>query len=435
MKNFIEKIKKFFSQKEKVLLGLLFLTSALLLFSLFISNFNLLKIFIFINLLLVILSLGLSLKFRQQSKEEKISFFFSFIQNLLDNLQEGIVIYDDEFKIVFANQSFSSLVGLKKEDLINLIVKSEMINNERYQILANIFFPFLQGENLKIIKQNPETIEVKFFQPEEKYFLISYIDIYLDRKYKLRVVLDKAQDVIESQRRLEFIQIFSHNLLAPLSEIKWNLEAINLNEISKENRDFIEIALRIVKSTIAFAESTLNFVRVEIGKLELKIEEIDLEKIVVTILDVLKEKIEEKKLKVNVEIEEGLIKILADQSIISLSLFTLVENAVLYNRPGGQIKIKIQKLAQRPYLEIIVEDTGIGMTKKDLANLFKKYYRSEKAKEFDIKGFGVGLYSAKNLVNLHGGEIKIESEENKGTKATITLPLDPNLIPGYKKRE
>jgi signal transduction histidine kinase len=327
------------------------------------------------------------------------------------------------------------LVRLKKEDLINLIVKSEMISNERYQVLANIFFPFLQGENLKIIKQNPETIEVKFSQPEEKYFLISYVYIYLDKKYKLRVVLDKTQDVFESQRRLEFIQMIGHNLLTPLSEIRWNLEALNLEEISKENRDFIDVALRIIKSTIAFAESTLNFVRIEVGELELKIEEIDLEKIIVSILDVLKEKIEEKKLKVSVEIEEALTKIFADRSGVSLLLFTLIENAVLYNRPGGQIRIKIQKLAQRPYLEIIVEDTGIGMTKKDLSNLFKKYYRGEKAKELDVKGFGIGLYNAKTLINLQGGEIKVESEENKGTKVTITLLLDPNLIPGYKTRE
>jgi len=165
------------------------------------------------------------------------------------------------------------------------------------------------------------------------------------------------------------------------------------------------------------------------------INKVDLEKIIVSILDILKEKINEKKLKINVEIEEGLIKILADRSVVSISLFTLIENAVLYNRIGGQVNIKIQKLAQRPYLEIIVEDTGIGMTKKDLANLFKKYYRGEKAKELDIKGFGIGLYNVKNLINLHGGEIKIESEENKGTKATITLPLDLNLIPGYKVRK
>jgi signal transduction histidine kinase len=368
------------------------------------------------------------LQLQKKPKEEKISFFFSFFQNLLDYLQEGIVIYD-EFKIIFANKSFCEIVNLKKEDLIDLIVKNEMIKNERYQTLANIFFPFLQGENLKIVSQKPETIEVKFSQPQEKYFLISYVDIYLDKKYKLRIVLDKTEDVVEAQKRLEFIQMVGHNLLTPLSELRWNLEAINLNKLPQEERDFLEIALGIIKATVAFAESILTMVETEIGQLKLRIEEVDIEKIIVSLLEILRGKIEEKKLKVNVEIEEKVAKIQADRRVLSLSLFALIENAVLYNKTGGSVIIKIQKMAQRPYLEIIIEDTGIGMSKEDLANLFKKYYRGQKAKDLDIKGFGIGLYNAKKLANLHGGDIIVDSQENKGTKATLILPLDLSLIP------
>ncbi|GIW67238.1 MAG: hypothetical protein KatS3mg096_106 [Candidatus Parcubacteria bacterium] len=426
----MKKIIKFFQVKERLILVFFGLSLILSIFSLFVNNFNFLKILIFVNLTLVIAALYFFLQIQKKPKEEKVSFFYLF-QNLLDYLQDGIVIYDDEFKIVFVNEYFAELVKIKKEDLINLKVKSEMIKSEIYQTLANILFPFLQGENLKIVNQKPEIIEVKFSLPEEKYFLITYTDVYLDKKYKLRIISDKTKDVLESEKRLEFIQMISHNLLTPLSEIRWNLEAINLKEIPTENKDFIEIALRIVKSTIFLAESTLNFVRTEFGQLKVKIEEVDLERIIVTILDVLKEKIEEKKLKVNVEIEEKVTKVNVDQSIISLSLFALIENSILYNKPGGLVDIRIQKMPQRPYLEIIIQDTGVGMTKKDLANLFKKYYRGEKAKELDVKGFGIGLYNAKNLINFHGGDIKVESEENKGTKVTLILPLDPNLIPGY----
>jgi signal transduction histidine kinase len=427
----IEKIKKFFSQKENTLLGLFIIVLIVLFSALFVSTFNLLKILIFIILILIATIFVFFLQItKKRPKEEKTSLFFSFIQNLLDNLHEGIVIYDDEFKIIFVNKSFCELVNLKKEDLINLIVKNEMIKNERYQTLANIFFPFLQGENLKIVSQKPETIEVKFSQPREKYFLIIYVDIYLDKKYKLRIVLDKTQDVIEAQKRLEFIQMVGHNLLTPLSELRWNLEAINLNKLPQEERDFLEIALKIIKATVAFAESILTMVETEIGQLKLRIEEVDIEKIIVSLLDILRGKIEEKKLKINIEIEEKVSKIQVDRRVLSLTLFALIENAVLYNKTGGSVMIKIQKMTQRPYLEIIIEDTGIGMSKDDLANLFKKYYRGKKAKDLDIKGFGIGLYNAKKLANLHGGDIIVDSQENKGTKATLILPLDPSLISG-----
>jgi PAS domain S-box-containing protein len=426
----IEKIKKFFSQKENITLTLFVLILAILLISLFISNFNLLKVFIFISLILVIVLLVYFLQLKRKPKEEKSSLFFSFFQNLLDYLQEGIVVYDNDFKIVFANKSFCEIVNLNKEDLSNLIVKNEMIKNERYQTLANIFFPFLQGENLKIVSQNPETIEVKFNQTKERYFLITYVDIYLDKKYKLRIVLDKTEDIIEAQKKLEFIQMVSHNLLTPLSEVRWNLEAIDLGKISEEDKEFINSALQIIKSTIIFAESTLTMVATDIDQLKLKIEEVDLEKIIVSLLDILRGKIEEKKLKVNVEIEERISKIQADRRVLSLLLFTLMENAVLYNKIGGSVMIKAQKMPQRPYLEIIIEDTGIGMSKEDLVNLFKKYYRGKKAKDLNIKGFGIGLYNAKKLANLHGGDIRVESQEDQGTKVVLILPLDSSFIPG-----
>jgi signal transduction histidine kinase len=246
----------------------------------------------------------------------------------------------------------------------------------------------------------------------------------------LRIVLDKTEDVIEAQKRLGFIQMVSHNLLTPLSEIRWNLEVIDLNKIPQEEKDFLEIALGIIKSTTVFAESALTMVETEVGQLKLKIEEVDLEKIIVSLLDILRGNIEEKKLKVNVEIEEKVSKIQADRRVLSLMLFALMENAVLYNKIGGSVMIKAQKMAQRPYLEIIIEDTGIGMSKEDLANLFKKYYRGKKVKDLDVTGFGIGLYNAKRLANLHGGDIKIESQEDKGTKAVLTLPLDLSLIPG-----
>jgi len=426
----IEKIKKFFVQKRNVILILLVLVLSILSIALVVGDFNLLKVLIFISLISSIVLLIYFLQWQREPKEEKIAFFFSFFQNLLDSLQEGIVVYDDEFKIIFVNKSFCELVNLKKEELINLVVKNEMIENERYQTLANIFFPFVKGEDLRIISQKPETIEVKFVQPKERYFLIIYVDVYLDKKYKLRISLDRTKEAIWSRERLEFIQMISHNLLTPLSEVRWNLEAINLKDISQENREFIESALVTIRSTIVFAESVLAMVGAEIGQLRLKIEEVDIEKVIVSLLDPLKIKIEEKKLKVNIEIEEKVSKVQIDRRILSLSLFALIENAVLYNKIGGSVMIKVQKMAQRPYLEIIIEDTGIGMTKEDLAHLFQKYYRGKKAEDLNVKGFGIGLYNAKKLANLYGGDILIESQEDKGTKATLILPLEPSLIPG-----
>ncbi len=431
MKDYLEKIKKFLNQKEKRVY-LVFGVNLILIFaSIFVNDFNILKFVNFVVLILVSLNLFLYFQFLKEPREKQVA-FFQLVQNLLDSLKEGIVIYNDDFKIVFANDAFSKLVGLKKEDLINLNIQTEMTKSEKYEVLANVFFPFIQGQDLKIISQNPETIEVKFLSPEEKYFLISYLDIYLDRRYKLRIVLDKTEDVLESQKKLEFVQLVSHHLLTPLTEIRWALESIHYDNLVEEDKKLLQNALRSINNALILAESILNLARVEFGRIKLQIENIDIEKILVFILDVLKEKIEEKRLKIKIETEENVVNILGDKSILKAALFSLIENAVLYNKQGGIINITVRKQKQRPYVEIIIEDTGIGMSKEDLENIFKKYYRGKRAKELDVKGFGIGLYNAKSLINLHGGEIKIESQEDKGTTVKLYLPLDPSLIPGIK---
>lgn len=425
MKGFLENFNK---NLPKIILALLGVVILFYLAILFVSDFNLLKVLIFLGVVLLLSILGLFVYLLKIPKEEKISFFTLF-QNLLDHLNEGIVIYDYDFRIVFANKVFSEMVNLKKDDLTGLVVNQNLIKNEKYEILANLFFPFLQGENIKIVNQEPEIIEVKFSKPKEQYFLISYFDIFLDQPYKLRTVLDKTKDALESQQRIEYVRLVSHNLLTPLNQLRWLLESINLQGSHEENQELIDSAKSIIKNTLVLIEAALVFVRAELGQLKLKIEEFDLEQTILDILGALREEINRRKISVNIEVVKGEEKALGDKGLIAAALFTLLENAVFYNKTGGSIFINIRRQPQRQYREIVIKDTGIGMSQEDLKNLFKKYYRGKRAKDLNIKGLGIGLYNAKTIIDVHGGSLKVESEEDKGTTITVLLPLDINLIP------
>lgn len=421
-----EKIKEFLNKKEYLFSFVFFINIIILIISLFISDFNILKFVNFIVLILVGVSLFFYFQILKRSKEKRIT-VFDIVQDLLDSLKESIVIYDENFKIVFVNKSFLDLVKLNRDDLFNLTIQPEMMKNEKYEMLANVFFPFIQGQDLRIINQNPETIEVKFISSQEKYLVIIYLDIYIDRKLKLRIVLDKTEDVINAEKKIEFAQLLSHHLLTPLTEIRWNLESIDVSKLSDEDKKFFQNALKSIKSALILSESFLSLASLEFGRFKFKINDVNFENMIVGILDILKDKIEEKGLKITVKIQEEANIFKGDESILKIALFSLIENAVLYNKKGGEIKIEINKLENRPYLEIIIEDTGFGMSREDLRNIFKKYYRGKKAEEMDVKGFGIGLYNSKNLIKFHNGEIKIESEENKGTKVFIYLPINLNI--------
>jgi signal transduction histidine kinase len=418
-----EKTRRSLIKTEIFVLVGFFISIIILAISLLISDFNILKFINFLVLILIGISLFFYFKILRKPKERKLT-VFEIVREVFDSLKEAIVIYDEDFKIVFANQTFFNLVGLEKEDLINLTIQPSMIKSEKYEMLANVFFPFIQGQNLKIINKNPETIDVKFDSPQEKYLLIVYLDVYIDRKLKLRIVIDKTEDVINTEKKVEFAQLLSHHLLTPLTEIRWNLESIDTDKLTDEDKNFLNNALKSIKNALILSESFLNLARLEFGRLEVSLKEIDFEKLLVEILDILKEKIEEKKLKITIKIQEEANIFKGDESILKIALFSIIENAVIYNKNGGEIKIEINKLETRPYIEIIIEDTGFGMSEEDVKNLFKKYYRGKKAKELQAQGFGIGLYNAKSLINLHGGEINIESKENIGTKVFVYLPTN-----------
>ena len=428
LKKYLIFLKNFLKKNLEIII-LLFL-GAILFISLFVSNFNFLKLLIFLSLLILLslLSYLYYLKIKIP-KEEKIDLFL-LVKKLIENLQEGIVFYDDELKIYYANKKFAEMVEISQESLSGLVVGQWMLKNKNYEKLGNIFFPFIQGEEIKIISEKPvEVISVKFSLPEEKYFLISYLEIFLDKPYKVRLVFDKTEDVIEANKKLEFIQLVSHNLLTPLSEIRWQLESIDKEKLEEDERAFLENAFYITQTAIVFAQNMLTFLKVEKGKVEIELKEFSLEETIRRILKILERKIAEKGLEVNVEIYEKVKNILGDPIMIFLSLFSLIENAVVYNKQGGKVFIKAQKEEGRPYVLIEIEDTGIGMTNEDKENLFKKYYRSKKAKEMEVSGFGIGLYLTKTIIDLYGGKIEIESEENRGTKVKVSLPLEKNLIP------
>lgn len=426
----------FFLEKkiDKIIFILFFIVVIVLFLALLLRDFNLIKALIFVSLIFTALGVYLVYKtIKIKPREEKTSFFY-LVQNLLDVLKEAIVIYDDEKKIVFVNQSFASLVKIKKESLLGLTVKEWQIKNKEYEILANIFFPFLEGEELKIINQQPETISVKFSSPSTRYLLITYLPIELDKKYNLRIAIDKTEDILENEKKLEFIQLASHNLLTPLNELRWQLEAIDKKTLNEENKTLLEDALKIIDNLNILTLSLISPIQKEDAVIHLKIKEVDIEERILFILNLLKIKIESKKIKVEVKVPPK-TTIPADPNLITVALFSLIENSIIYNKERGNVIIDIDKMPNRPYMIIKIKDTGIGMSKEEISNLFKKYYRGTKAKNIEAAGFGIGLVNAKKIIENHGGKIEISSEEDKGTEVKVTLPTDPTLIPSLNISE
>ena len=107
-------------------------------------------------------------------------------------------------------------------------------------------------------------------------------------------------------------------------------------------------------------------------------------------------------------------------------VFNLIDNAVKYRKPDEEMFLKVATWNDENNVCLSIEDNGLGIKKENLKKIFEKFYRVHTGNVHDVKGFGLGLAYVKKIVDLHKGNIRVESEYGKGTKFIITLPIIKN---------
>ncbi len=148
---------------------------------------------------------------------------------------------------------------------------------------------------------------------------------------------------------------------------------------------------------------------------------VDLVKLINTVVGQLNSLAREKNLILTFKpVAENIPMLNLDKRKIEQVLVNLIDNSIHYTHTGS---VNIELSQEKKNIVIIVEDTGIGMTPEFLARIFKKFERADNAKKVRPSGTGVGLFLVKNIIDLHGGTIEVKSEENKGSKFTIRLPV------------
>lgn len=258
----------------------------------------------------------------------------------------------------------------------------------------------------------------------ESAILVSIRDI-TKRKQTEETLKEANEKLIEyNQLKDEFVSTASHELRTPLSIIMGAIRLI-LDEIPgkivTEQKDILTTAMENVKRLGRIVDSLLTISKIESGKL-------DLQKTVVNICELIKGTIsqykplaQKKTISLDCEVPEQGIDICLDPDRIKEILINLISNSVKFTQEGGWIKVTCSK--QNQEVQIRVQDSGVGIAEKDIPRLFDKFTQFGRKSGPGEKGTGLGLAIAKNLVEMQGGNIEVESEVGKGTTFTISLPL------------
>ncbi len=237
---------------------------------------------------------------------------------------------------------------------------------------------------------------------------------------KYVVLFNKMKEV--DQMKDEFISLVSHELKTPLTAIRGYVDLLKedlKNKIENEQKKYlknIEIATERLKDLI---EDILEVSRIEQGRLNLEVSQIEPSKVVLKVIDFLLPQAQKKGLRLEAKNElEKESKISVDSKRLEQILINLIGNAIKYTSKG-EIQVRIFEKDDRIFIS--VEDTGLGMSAKEQRNLFQKFYRARNKETMEIPGTGLGLWITKNLTEKMKGEIEVESMKGVGSKFIISF--------------
>ncbi|MDQ7094638.1 ATP-binding protein [Desulfosporosinus sp. PR] len=238
---------------------------------------------------------------------------------------------------------------------------------------------------------------------------------------KLNESFTKLQQSETSRR--ELVANISHDLRTPLASIQSFVEALQ-DDIVKDKETFERYLNTIrleTKRLGVLIEDLFQLSRMELGTEIVHLQPYFLDDLIIETLENYQLRLDDSKCEVSVDIPEKMKKVYIDPDKLKRVFINLIENALRYSPAGGLIKITVQD--QEPeYCKVVITDQGEGISGNELSHIFDRFYRVEKSRDRQYGGTGLGLAIAKSIVELHGGQIGVESTVGIGSSFWFTLP-------------
>ncbi|MFS1510968.1 cell wall metabolism sensor histidine kinase WalK [Chengkuizengella sp. SCS-71B] len=337
------------------------------------------------------------------------------IASILLNMSDGVIATDDKGKVIVINLRAEQMLDIHEEDVIGREI-AEILGTSKEEIGR-----YVLGE------QNSDMIELpRHDEAESLQVKVTFTPIQRRGRGVTGTII-VLQDVTEqeklNQSRREFVANVSHELRTPLTTIKSYLEALEdgaLNEADLAKR-FVGVTRNEADRMIRLVNDLLHLSRYDSNQMVVMKRETEIKQTLEDVVDRFSFQLNQRNIKLLLSIDPSIHTIMIDPDKIDQVLDNLVSNAIKYTADEGEIEINCRRKGQ-DWVEISVQDNGLGIPKRDIQRIFERFYRVDKARSRNMGGTGLGLSIAKEIINAHGGEITLESELHKGTKVTFVIP-------------
>jgi len=265
------------------------------------------------------------------------------------------------------------------------------------------------------------------------YFIYRIFSIRLKEKNAIRTANMEKEKLEEiNQTKMDFFTSVSHELKTPLSLIMAPLKYISQHqELLPESSERLEMAIKNTNKMVGLIDELITFNKIESGDFQFYIQKDNPLVFIENIAQLFKENAAEKSISLYIHCENNDEEVWFSPSYVEKITNNLLSNAIKFTLPGGRVFINAA-ITDNPdgytYLRIEVKDTGIGIVKEELDNIFDKYYQTKRGHNLNSKGWGIGLALVKKFTTVHKGNITVESEPGKGTCFVVNLNVSESAF-------
>ncbi|MDQ0298591.1 two-component system phosphate regulon sensor histidine kinase PhoR [Salibacterium salarium] len=344
---------------------------------------------------------------RYQTQQERL-------ETLIDNMGSGLIFINDRGDITLINQYCKDIFDTDTDQWLHLVYHKVIEDQTLIKLIQQIF---LTETKVRRQVQLNSRLEVHHY------------DVYgapiVGEKERLRGIVLVLHDITElkklEQVRKDFVANVSHELKTPVTSLKGFTETLldGAMDDQKARKQFLDIIWKEGDRLQDLITDLLELSRIEQEFFQLNWQSVDVTTAFQEVVDLLDPRIKEKGLEFTVNKQENLV-MEGDTARFKQILINLMNNAIVYTPENGYIHAEV--IQEGMFILLIVQDSGIGISKEEWPRIFERFYRVDKDRSRNSGGTGLGLAIVKHLVEAHNGSIDVESEKDKGTTFKIYFP-------------
>ncbi|ALJ05619.1 hypothetical protein APS56_10990 [Pseudalgibacter alginicilyticus] len=350
--------------------------------------------------------------------QKQIDSLLSISRNMLKNVQketnnQRLSLQKKERELIENDLTISRKLQELLSDLENDIISYASNMNKQREVTLN------QSKKIILLAAGISFIIIIVFS------IIILSDFWKTQRYRKQLELANETTSSLLKSREQLISMVSHDLRTPLNTISGFSELLQKTSQSSKDKNYIEHIRNASAYMAQLVDDLLEFSKLENGNIVIESIPFNLEKLINDIIQNVKNIVEDKPINFIVRHDQSIKHlIISDPFRMKQILYNLIINAYKFTNEGTiTITSLLKKIGDKQSLEISVEDTGIGISNHQKETIFKAFTQAETPTETKKIGFGLGLTISKNLVNLLGGELTLESELNKGSMFSLKIPI------------